>query len=124
GWNDWSGFDKLLGQMVRWSMRPSGDDSRLNVATETADGRVNVVVTALDKEDRFVDFLELGGSVIGPDMKRQAVRLQQTSPGRYVGSFDADDAGSYFLTLGSGGRASVRAGVNVPYSDEFRDRQS
>src|SRR5207253_1706416 len=69
GWNNWSGFDKLLGQMVRWSMRPSGDDSRLNVATETADGRVNVVVTALDKEDRFVDFLELGGSVIGPDMK-------------------------------------------------------
>jgi hypothetical protein len=51
--------------------------------------------------------------------------MQQSAPGRYVGEFAADRAGSYFLTLLPGGEhAPVRTGVNVPYSSEFRDRET
>jgi uncharacterized membrane protein/Mg-chelatase subunit ChlD len=122
-WTQWANYDKLFTQMVRWSMRPVAEEGKFTVATDVSEGRVNVFVTALDKNDEFLNFLDLGGAVIGPEMGRQSLRLKQTAPGRYVGSFDAKDAGSYFLTLSSGaGKAPLLTGVNVPYSAEFRDR--
>jgi hypothetical protein len=43
------------------------------------------------------------------------------APGRYVGTAPAQDAGSYFIMLSPGpGRAPIRTGIDVPYSDEFR----
>jgi uncharacterized membrane protein len=117
-------YDKLFGQMIRWSMRPAGGSGKFTVATDVADGQVRVVVNALDKNDEFLNFLSMNATAVGPDMKPIPLRIEQTSPGRYVGAFPARDAGSYFLTLTPGtGQASIRAGVTVPYSDEFRERE-
>ena len=122
-WIQWEGFDKLFSQVIRWSMRPVGQQGKYSLATDVEAGRVKVVVTALDKEDEFLNFLDLAGAVVGPDMQPLPLRLEQTAPGRYVGDFDATDAGNYFITLSPGaGQAPIRAGVNVPYSAEFRDR--
>jgi len=124
-WTAWEGYDKLFSQIIRWSMRPAGDLGKFTVATDVEQGQVKVFVTALDKDDEFLNFLDLGGAVIGPDMKSHEVQLEQTSPGRYVGSFQADDAGSYFVMLSPGaGQAPLLTGVNVPYSPEFRDRET
>ena len=55
-------------------------------------------------------------------MKPVPMQIEQTSPGRYVGAFPARDAGSYFVMISPGaGQAPIRAGMTVPYSDEFRD---
>ncbi len=122
-WTSWEGYDKLFSQVIRWSMRPVGQQGKYSLATDVEAGQVRVVVTALDKEDEFLNFLDLAGAVVGPDMQPLPLRLEQTAPGRYVGAFDAMDAGNYFLTLSPGaGQAPIRAGVNVPYSAEFRDR--
>ncbi|HVX14967.1 MAG TPA: VWA domain-containing protein [Pirellulales bacterium] len=124
-WTKWDGYDKLFSQMVRWSMRPAGDQGKFTIATDIEQGQVKVFVTALDKDDEFLNFLDLGGAVIGPDMKPHDVQLEQTAPGRYVGSFQADDAGSYFVMLSPGaGQSPLLTGVNVPYSPEFRDRET
>jgi hypothetical protein len=122
-WTKWEGYDKLFSQMVRWSMRPVADTGKFSVATEVQEGKVKIVVTALDKDDQFVNFLKLGGVVVSPDMKPIDVQVKQTAPGRYVGEFDAKEKGSYFVMLNPGpGRAPIRAGVNVSYSDEYRAR--
>jgi uncharacterized membrane protein len=124
-WTSWDNYDKLFSQIVRWSMRPTGDTGKFTVATEVEDGRVKLVVTALDKDDEFLNFLELEGTVVGPDMKPIDVDVKQTAPGRYVGDFEAKSKGNYFVLLNPGpGRTPIRVGVNVPYSDEFRDRQT
>ncbi|HWB08317.1 MAG TPA: VWA domain-containing protein [Pirellulales bacterium] len=121
----WEGYDKLFSQMIRWSMRPAGDQGKFTIATDVEQGQVKIFVTALDKDDEFLNFLDLGGAVIGPDMKPHDVQLEQTAPGRYVGSFQADDAGSYFVMLSPGaGQSPLLTGVNVPYSPEFRDRET
>ena len=124
---DWTGepiYDKLFGQMIRWSMRPAGTSGKFTVATDIADGQVRVVVNALDKNDEFLNFLNMSATAVGPDMKPIPMRIDQTSPGRYVGSFAARDAGSYFIMLSPGpGQAPIRAGITVPYSDEFRERE-
>lgn len=123
-WTAWENYNKLFSQIVRWSMRPVGDQGKFTVSTDLKDGKVRVVVTALDKEDQFLNFLDIGSNVVGPDMEPRSLQMRQVAPGRYVGEYDAHDAGSYLVNLTPGaGMAPIRTGVNVPYSPEFRDRQ-
>ena len=66
---DWTSqpiYDKLFGQMIRWSMRPAGGSGKFTVATDVADGQVRVVVNALDKDDEFLNFLSMTGTAVGP----------------------------------------------------------
>jgi uncharacterized membrane protein len=124
-WTGWPGYDKLFSQLVRWSMRPTGDQGNFSVATQTKDGKVRVVITALDQDDELQNFLNLSSSVVGPDMKSSSFEIRQISPGRYVGEFEAPQSGSYFLTISPGAdKAPIRTGVNVPYSAEYRDRET
>lgn len=132
GWTAAPVYDKLFGQIVRWSMRPSGQSGNFNVATEVEGEQVRVVVTALNENDEFYNFLNMSSIAVGPDMKPVPLELQQTAPGRYVGTFPAKGTGSYLLNITTTVPSaadptkrqpvSLRAGVNVPYSDEFRDR--
>lgn len=124
-WLNWEGYDKFFSQIIRWSMRPVGESGKFTVATDQRDGKTRVIVTALDKEDEFINFLAMSGSVVGPDNAPREIVFRQTAPGRYVGEFDSRDAGSYFVIVNPGpGEAPVRAGVNVAYSDEFRQQQT
>lgn len=121
GWTGWEGYDTLFSQMIRWSMRPVGETGNFTVSTEVKDGQGRVTVTALDKDDKFLNFLNLSGAVIGPDMQSHEVTVTQVAPGRYVGNFNAEQTGSYFLLVNTGsGQAPIRAGLNVPYSAEFQ----
>jgi len=124
-WTGWENYDKLFSQIVRWSMRPTTDQGEFTVDTDIKDGKVRVLVTALDKDDQFLNFLSITGATVAPDMESSDLKMRQVAPGRYVGEFDATMAGSHFLTLVPGaGRAPIRTGVNVPYSAEFRDRET
>ena len=124
-WTGWEQYDKLFDQIVRWSMRPVDDSEGFTVATDTKDSKVRVVVTALDKDDEFLNFLDMSGSIVGPNMEPLDLDIRQTAPGRYVGQFDATKSGSYFLAILPGpNRAPIRTGVNVPYSAEFSDRET
>ena len=106
-------------------MRPTGDTGNYNVATNIKDGKVNVVVTAIDQNDELMNSLDMSASAISPNMKSANFEIRQTAPGRYVGSFDIDKSGSYFLSITPGaGKAPLRSGINVPYSSEFRDRET
>jgi uncharacterized membrane protein/Mg-chelatase subunit ChlD len=123
-WTGWENYKKLFGQMVRWSMRPAGDQGKFTVTTEAKDGKVQVVITALDKDDDFLNFLNMGGNVVGPDMKPIDLKIQQTAPGRYVGEFESKDSGTYFMSVSPGpGLSPILTGVNVPYSAEYLDRE-
>jgi len=71
---------------------------------------------------------------VNPSMDSLDFSVRQTSPGRYIGEFDVNRAGNYFITLtvpNPGGTAdgntrpvTNRTGINVPYSAEFRDRET
>ncbi len=130
-------YDVLFDKIVRWTMRPTGDLGKFSVATHTEDGRVEVIVTALDKDDEFLNFLAMTGTVVGPELEPLPLELEQVAPGRYVGSFPTDESGSYIVNIAVAGPGldgapgegqprqqvtSLRAGVNVPYSEEFRAR--
>ena len=106
-------------------MRPVNDTGKFSVATQVRDGKVQVVVTALDKDDEFLNFLNMSAAAIDPDLKDFEVKVQQVAPGRYIAEFDASKDGNYFFNVHPGpGYAPLLTGVNVPYSAEFRERES
>jgi uncharacterized membrane protein/Mg-chelatase subunit ChlD len=127
-WQQWANYEKMMSQMVRWSMRPVNEQGKFTMATDLKDGRVRVVVTATDNNDEFLNFLSMSGTATSPDPKQPAVNIamRQEAPGRYVGDFTADEAGSYFLAInpGKGYGGPLLAGVTVPYSAEFRERET
>lgn len=124
-WNAWQNYDRLFSQIVRWSMRPTGEAGKFTVTTDVQDGKVKVVITALDKDDEFLNFLNLESTVVGPDLKPIELDIKQTAPGRYVGEFESKNTGSYLVLVSPGaGKAPIRTGVSVPYSDEFRERET
>lgn len=124
-WTEWGGYDKFYSQLVRWMMRPTGDTGKFTINTQVRDGEVQVVVNALNKDDTFMNFMDMNASALDPDLKPIPLRMRQEAPGRYVGTFPGDRAGSYFVNVVPGpGAAPLTTGVTVPYSEEFRVRET
>ena len=123
-WTGWEGYDKLFSQMIRFAMRPVNEEGKFTITSDVKDGKVRVVVTALDKNDEFLNFLNMTAAGSGPDLQNIDVSFRQEAPGRYVGEFAADQAGSYLLAVNTGqGNNMLLTGVTVPYSAEFRERE-
>ncbi|MBM4004533.1 MAG: VWA domain-containing protein [Planctomycetes bacterium] len=124
-WTGWPNYDKFFSQVIRWSMRPVEGQDKFSIATNVKDGKVQVVVTAYDKDDEFLNFLPMSLTVISPDLEAKSMKAEQVAPGRYVAEFPADHAGSYFVTVNAGkDNPPLISGVNVPYSAEFRDHET
>lgn len=124
-WTAWQDYERLFSQMVRWSMRPTGDTGNFTIATDVVDGKARVVIDALDKNDEFLDLPAIGGAAVRPDLGSTPLDFRQIAPGRYVAEMEADDPGSYMIVVSPGaGQGVLRTGVNVGYSDEFRDREA
>ena len=68
----------------------------------------------------------MSGAGTGPEMSTIDIPFRQDAPGRYVAEFPADKAGSYLLAINTGQKnaAPLLAGITVPYSAEFRERES
>ena len=67
-WPDWSSYAAFWSQVVRWAMRPA-EPGNLTLSVRREDGRIKVVVDALDKENQFLNFLQIQGNVLDPDFK-------------------------------------------------------
>jgi hypothetical protein len=124
-WTAWEGYDKLYSQMIRWAMRPTGDTGDFTVATDVRDGRTEVVVTAMGEDEGFLNNQSMSAQAVTPDMKTVDIPIEQVAPGRYVGSFPSEMAGSYLIMVNPGqDKAQIRTGVNVGYSAEYRDNET
>jgi uncharacterized membrane protein/Mg-chelatase subunit ChlD len=127
-WVGWDRYGAFWSQVIRWAMRPV-DRGNLRMALQREGGRIKVVVDALDKDDRFLNFLDVRGVAVRPDLGREPVELKQTAPGRYEGVITgAETQGNYFVNLGyrgaDGATGLLSAGLAVPYSEEYRELRS
>jgi hypothetical protein len=111
-------------------MRPAGS-ANVRVATRSEGDETFVTVTALDDAGEPVNFGVVRGTVAhddGREIASQGLSLRQTGPGRYEGSFESGESGSYLMSLrydaagGSGDSGTVTASVERPFADEFRAR--
>jgi hypothetical protein len=106
-------------------MRPSGDTGDFTVATDVRDGRTEVVITAMDANEEFLNNQTMTATAVAPDMTTVEIPIEQVAPGRYVGGFPSEMAGSYLIVVNPGAdKAPIRTGVNVGYSAEYRDNET
>jgi uncharacterized membrane protein/Mg-chelatase subunit ChlD len=127
-WPDWQSYAAFWSQVIRWSMRPA-DRGNLTLNVRREQGRIKVVVDALDKNNEFLNFLQIQGNVVNPDLNSAPVELVQVAPGRYEATIEnAEASGNYFVNLGYRGPDKVQGvistGVSIPYSDEYRELRS
>jgi hypothetical protein len=106
-------------------MRPTGDTGKFAVATDVQGNKTRVIVSALGKDDEFINDRTMVGHVLGPDMEPIPLDIEQVAPGRYVGEFESTKPGSYMIMVLPGGdQGAIRTGISIGYSDEFRDRET
>jgi uncharacterized membrane protein/ribosomal protein L12E/L44/L45/RPP1/RPP2 len=136
-WTAWSEYDRFFTQMVRWAMRPVDENGTFLTSTNVRDGKVQIAITALDDDSNLINLLDMTATAIAPDLTAFSVPIRQVAPGRYVGEFTTDKPGSYYLAVNPGmqdvmvngvkrrrPRPQIVTGVNVPYSAEYRDRET
>lgn len=122
-WANREFFARFYAQIVRQSMRPVSDSANFSVATEFRDGKVRVVINAMNEKDEFINDLGMAGRAIGPKLEGKDISIRQVAPGRYEGEFEADDPGSYLFSVIPGeGYERLSGGISVAYSSEFRDK--
>jgi Mg-chelatase subunit ChlD len=122
-WLGWDQFPRFVAQQVRWIERPSGGEF-LHPRIDVSRGKASIRVDAYDEVGAFVNGLDLGGIVLGPEGERTEIKVVQVGPGLYEGGFDAGREGDYAVTLsaraGDVNLAPLTLAVSVPYSDEYR----
>jgi Ca-activated chloride channel family protein len=122
-WITWPLFPQLTAQLTRWLQRPS-PARELTTDLRTDEGNLVIDVDAEDGEGRFLNFLELGASIVLPEGEVRELEIPQVAPGRYQASLEAETGGPYIATI-HGLSASSRLlpqthGLIVPYAREYR----
>lgn len=127
-WVAFGGYEKFWAQVVRSVSRPPMS-SDFDVRTVQNGDKGKIIVEALNRDASFLNFLNVGGTVVGPDFKQIPVHFVQTGPGTYESDeFVTDQPGTYVGVLnyrGSANRSGLMlTGLAVNTSPELRDLKS
>ncbi len=125
-WLQWSGFERFWEQAVRWAAKPS-QSADCEVFADVQGREVTINVEAIDAEGKFIQFANIEGQVISPDVSTSTLELTQVGPGQYNGRFQATASGSYVVNLrykklsGDTNTHITQTTVTIPFAPEFRD---
>ncbi|MEM9560381.1 MAG: VWA domain-containing protein [Planctomycetota bacterium] len=131
-WVGWEGYRQFWEQQVRWAMRPGGS-ATMRVTTETRGDQTLLVIEGFDPAGDRLNFAQFRSRVANPDGTGSDVIVRQVGPGRYEGTIESGDPGSYVVSLQYRApgqtesgilEGSVQASVVRPFADEFRALES
>lgn len=122
-WVGWSGYDAFWSQAARAVSRRATQNRYQATVTQEA-GKGMVEVSATDTLGNPVTSNEAKVRVATPGGGSREVALTQEAPGRFKGSFDANEIGSYLVTVAEpdpkGGVRTRTTGFSLPYPAEYR----
>lgn len=126
-------YTKFWSQTVNWVLRPAETGKFLFMSTEQKDGKIRIIVEALDTDKVPITDVELKAGITSPafkvkDDKRTELKFEQKNAGVYEAEIPADEVGAYFINIQAKWKKNgqemfdnVRAGVTIPYSPEFAE---
>jgi len=123
-WLRWRGFGQFWAQLSREVMRHRMRRS-FDLRARVSRGRVQVMVDALDRADRFINGLESTLTAVDPRRpgRKVTVPLVQDAAGRYAGEFPLPFHGPLLLRAShrAGGKEIARsvAAISAPYPEEY-----
>ena len=121
-WIKWKHFGRFTSQMVKWAQRKE-TSRRVIAAVDSKGKKGNFRVDVTTDQNRFVNLLQLNTHVLLPSGKDQTFAMEQIAPGRYVGTFPAEEIGAYYFSVYSNSDNFAGAprtfGFGIPYTEEF-----
>jgi len=97
-WVGWDGFSRFWAQAVRWTI-VERSDVPVEVNVTLVGDEAYVTMDAVDENGDFVNGLDAGVSLVGPEGEPLLVQLVQTALGRYEGMFISQEEGAYVMRL-------------------------
>jgi secreted protein with Ig-like and vWFA domain len=123
-WLGWESFGKFWAQTLRWTLRTAAKTT-FGTLVEAEKGTGHIVVEAVDRDGRFVNFLNLSARVVDPNVQVTNYELEQTAPGKYEATFDTREVGSYMIGVrqeeAGAVAASQTSALSIPYPPEYKD---
>lgn len=125
-WLSWPGFERFWEQTVRWAGKPA-QSSDCEVFADVQGRDVTVNIEAIDPEGKSIQFANIDGQVIAPDVSSIPLDLIQIGPGQYQAQFQGGESGSYIVNLqyrkvGEDAKTHImQTTVTIPFAPEFRD---
>jgi uncharacterized membrane protein len=135
-WESEEMYTKFWSQTVSWILRPTETGKHLFMTTEHKDGKIRIIVEALDADKVPITDIELKAGITSPafkvkDDKKFELKFEQKNAGIYEAEIPADEVGAYFINIQAKWKKdgqevvdNVRAGVTIPYSPEFAEMDS
>lgn len=118
-WLQAPGANRFWANLVSWTL-PVTQGNHLFVATSSGQGQGQV---AVDTPSALGANPTVTARILDPSLHTTDVQLQPSAPGHFRGSFQANAQGPYFVTVearGAGHGEAGQAGLDVPYSAEYR----
>ncbi len=124
-WVRWDQYPKFVSQMIKWAQRKETPRNFHSTITRKG-GQGTFTVDVTDDQNRYVNRLNLKIKVLFPSKADRIIPLDQVAPGRYQGSFNAEETGEYYISLFTGDTGeflqSQVYGYGIPYTDEFANK--
>ncbi len=121
-WVNWRHYGRFISQMVKWVQRKE-TGRQFTAAIDSQGGNRNFIVDVTTDQNRFVNYLELSTTVLLPSGNDETLAMEQIAPGRYRGTFPAEEIGAYYFSVYSNsGEDAARPrtfGFGIPYTEEF-----
>ncbi len=123
-WVGWKRFNTFAAQLVGWTL-PEPANEGMQVSARLDGAEALLTVDAFDEQGRPRDLLQTEANLIGPDLSSQTVELEQTAAGRYQGSAQVSEPGTYLVQVVQRDQAGEpvaqrTTGLAVPYSPEYK----
>jgi hypothetical protein len=125
-WLAWDGFERFWEQTIRWAAKPS-QSTDCEIFADVVGREVTINIEAIDSEGKFIQFANIEGQIISPDVSTNALELTQIGPGQYRGQFEGSVSGNYIVDLrykkvGENTTTQfTHTTVTIPFAPEFRD---
>ena len=125
-WVRWKNFPAFWAQVVRYTVGQT-QNAALSMNVKNDQGKSTITLDALSRAGNFLNGYQVKASVVSPSGATQAATLQQIAPGRYEGSFEPTEQGTYVMRFtgsdATGGAFAQTEGWTMSYSPEYRDIQ-
>lgn len=122
-WIAWEGYARFTAQLTGWLL-PTPQAEGLVAQAMLEGGQAVVRLEAADEAGQPRNFLTAQAILVGPDLHTREIPLAQVGAGRYEGSADISEPGTYLVRLGANqGDQSLgqqTLGLVVPYSPEYK----
>jgi Ca-activated chloride channel family protein len=122
-WVAWDDFARFAAQLVDWTL-PAPQVEGMHVEASLEEAQALIRADMAGEDGIPLNFLQIAAVVLGPELERQELALEQVGAGQYEGALPVSEAGTYLLRVdardGDEAIGQRMVGLVVPYSPEYK----